>query len=192
MDMEHNGERMERSDESDARKRDTPRGVGATRPCVAAADTTGMPERRKGVDVVRPCRRHGSRPSRMAGKEGQRRKAAEHYDRIGHEPQLGASEANGQPQRSKTGGLPAQREKKRKSRRRARKRKRRGGRPAPRGREAWTRAEVADLPIRAKKRRVWAWKRHRRNVRRKERGKLDPDLATVAKRPNANAPTRIR
>ena len=28
-----------------------------------------------------------------------------------------------------------------------------------------------------KKRRVWAWKRHRRNVRRKERGKLDPDLA---------------
>ena len=38
-------------------------------------------------------------------------------------------------------------------------------------------AEVAALPIRAKKRRVWAWKRHRRNARRKERGKLDPDLA---------------
>ena len=38
-------------------------------------------------------------------------------------------------------------------------------------------AEIAALPIRAKKRRVWAWKRHRRNARRKERGKLDPDLA---------------
>ena len=47
---------------------------------------------------------------------------------------------------------------------------------APRGCETWTRAEVAVLPIRAKKRRVWAWKRHRRNGRRKERGKLDPDL----------------
>ena len=58
-----------------------------------------------------------------------------------------------------------------------RKRKRRRRRPAPRGRAAWTGAEVAALPIRAKKRRVWAWKRHRRNARRKERGKLDPDLA---------------
>ena len=80
MDMEHNGERMERSDESDARKRDTPRGVGATRPCVAAADTTGMPERRKGVDVVRPHRRYGNSPSRMAGKERERSEATELYD----------------------------------------------------------------------------------------------------------------
>ena len=78
--MEHNGERMERSDESDARKRDTPRGVGATRPCVAAADTTGMPERRKGVDVVRPHRRYGNNPSRMAGKERERSEATELYD----------------------------------------------------------------------------------------------------------------
>ena len=93
MDMEHNGERMERSDESDARKRDTPRGVGATRPCVAAADTTGMPERRKGVDVVRPHRRYGNSPSRMAGKERERSEATELYDRIGHETQQGANEA---------------------------------------------------------------------------------------------------
>ena len=75
-----NGERMERSDESDARKRDTPRGVGATRPCVAAADTTGVPERRKGVDVVRPHRRYGNSPSRMAGKERERSAATELYD----------------------------------------------------------------------------------------------------------------
>ena len=74
--MEHNGERMERSDESDARKRDTPRGVGATRPCVAAADTTGMPERRKGVDVVRPHRRYGNSPSRMARPKKKMQEAA--------------------------------------------------------------------------------------------------------------------
>ena len=66
---------------------------------------------------------------------------------------------------------------KRKCNRGARRRKRRRRRPAPRGCETWTRAEVAALPTRAKKRRVWAWKRHRRNGRRKERGKLDPDLA---------------
>ena len=110
--MEHNGERMERSDESDARKRDTPRGVGATRPCVAAADTTGMPERRKGVDVVRPHRRYGNSPSRMAGKERERSEATELYDRIGHETQQGANEASGQPQPCKTGGRSTQKEKK--------------------------------------------------------------------------------
>ena len=112
MDMEHNGERMERSDESDARKRDTPRGVGATRPCVAAADTTGMPERRKGVDVVRPHRRYGNSPSRMAGTERERSEATELYDRIGHETQQGANEASGQPQPCKTGGRSTQKEKK--------------------------------------------------------------------------------
>ena len=97
MDMEHNGERLERTDESDARKRATPHRVGAVHPRMDAADTTGIPERRKGVDVVRPHRRHGSRPSRMAGKERQRRKATERFDRIGHEPQPGANEASGQP-----------------------------------------------------------------------------------------------
>ena len=49
--------------------------------------------------------------------------------------------------------------------------------PSAKGTRSVDGAEVAALPIRAKKRRVWAWKRHRRNARRKERGKLDPDLA---------------
>lgn len=53
----------------------------------------------------------------------------------------------------------------------ARRRKRGRRRPAPRGCEAWTRAEVAALPTRAKKRRVWAWKRHRRIARRNVYGK---------------------
>ena len=47
---------------------------------LACPDTTGMPERRKGVDVVRPHRRYGNSPSRMAGKERERSEATELYD----------------------------------------------------------------------------------------------------------------
>ena len=130
--MEHNGERLERTDESDARKRATPYRVGAARPRMAATDTTGTPERRKGVDVERPHRRHGSRPSRMAGKEGQR-KATEPDDRISHEPQQGASEASGQPQPRRTRGTPPQREKKRKSQTARPKKKTRQTAPSAKG-----------------------------------------------------------
>ena len=89
----------------------------------------------------------------------------------------GPTKPAGSPSRAKPEDAPRRKKRSEKARRRARKRKCRRRRPAPRGCETWTRAEVAVLPIRAKKRRVWAWKRHRRNVRRKERGKLDPDLA---------------
>ena len=68
-----------------------------------------------------------------------------------------AAEAPNSPGRAKPED-PLRRERRsEKARQRARKRKRGRRRPAaaPRGREAWTRAEVAALPIRAKKRRVW-------------------------------------
>ena len=99
--------------------------------------------------AVRHVRKGRGRPPRTS--------APRHGDIVTGAAPAAEPEAPNSPGRAKPEDPPRRERRSEKARQRARKRKRGTRRPAaaPRGREAWTRAEVAALPIRAKKRRVW-------------------------------------